>query len=1124
VPPASGKSYSLKAFRDLLRLRCPARSKLREDHEIRLKMYVSPSSLRHAALALAACLLIASCERKTTGQAEAAPAAPTAAIPAVAAPPVIQLPETISFNEHVQPLLSENCYHCHGPDSGTREPKSAPLRLDIEKEAFAVREDGKPVIVKGKPGESRLVHLIHEQDPEKIMPPPVSHKTLGPEQIALLEKWIEQGAPYEAHWSFIAPKKPVVPEAGKDWAANPIDNFIAAKLKDNGLVPNPPEDLRRFYRRLHLDLTGLPPSPEETVAFQQAAAGNPQAAIEAAADKLLATTASAEHFARHWLDAARYADTHGIHIDNYRAIWPYRDWVVRAFQVNMPWDQFTLEQIAGDLLPDRTLDQQVATGFSRCLATTGEGGAISEEYDAIYAKDRVETVSAVWLGLTTGCAACHDHKFDPVSTKEFYSLTAFFRNTPMSALDGNNAEHPPNVFVPLLEDRGRWTAVGTEIAATDGLIAARTAAARPDFEAWMAKATIEPTKDIDSTLVLHLPLTEAEGPLRGMVDGESREWPANLSRIDAPLGKAPVISDAPVDLGDLGSFSRGDRVTYGGFIWIEGTPTGSVVARMNPEESFRGWDLYLQGGVPAAHVIDSWDKAADKIVGTEPLKPGMWHHVMTTFDGTQSGHQAQALYVDGNRVAAGPYPNTVGGNIETKVNLRLGARANDDSRLNGKVALQDLRFYRRLLSPQEISTLAQSSLLQSILATPVEQRTKEQIDSLYNYYLLNVDAASRELRTKQDALKTEQSSLRERGSISLVMEEKKDEPFAHVLTRGVYSDKADKVPATTPAVLPPMAADSPKNRLGLARWLSDPANPLPARVTMNRTWYYFFGTGIVETNDDFGIMGARPSHPKLLDWLATEFTDSKWDYRHMLKLIVSSAAYRQSGNVSPEKLEKDPSNRLVSRGPRYRMDAEELRDMALSSADLLSSKVGGPPVKPYQPENIWEAVAMPQSNTRTYRADTGESLYRRSIYTFWKRTAPHPAMEILNAPSREVFCVRRDRTNTPLQAFVTLNDPQFVEASRRLAEHAMAASADPAARLDFITTRLLSRTLAADERKLALDTLDAALAAYRSNAEEAKAMITNGETKPDPALDIPELAAWTLVSSQLFNLDETLNK
>ena len=1081
----------------------------------------SPSLLRLAG-GLVACLLGVSCQKQTPKTSDVPETSSPA--PAAATVPVSHLPETISFNEHVQPILSEYCYHCHGPDSGTREPKDAPLRLDIEKDAFTPRENGLPVIIKGKPADSDLVKRMHEKDPELIMPPPNSHKELGPEQIAILEKWIAQGAPYEAHWAFIPVKRPELPEAGKETAANPIDRFVAEKLEPTGLSSSPPEDLRRFYRRLHLDLTGLPPAPQDVDTFEKSAIANPQSAIEQAADQLLATPASAEHFARHWLDAARYADTHGIHIDNYRAIWPYRDWVIRAFQANMPWDQFTTEQIAGDLLPDRTLDQQVATGFSRCLATTGEGGAIGEEYDAIYAKDRVDTLSAIWLGLTSGCAACHDHKFDPISTKEFYSLTAFFRNTPMSSLDGNKADHPPNVFVPLVEDRSRWTSVGGELAATEKLIAGRAKAARPEFDAWLANASIAPAREIDSTLALHLPLTESDGPLRGLVDGQSREWPADLSRIDAPLGKAPVISDAPVDLGDLASFSRADRVTYGGFIRVEGTPTGAIIARMNPAESFRGWDLYLMNGQPASHVIDTWQGAANKIFAPEPLKPGQWHHVMVTFDGTISGHQAGAIYIDGKKVNAKTDPNTVGGTIETSVPLRLGSRHGNDSKLTGKVALQDFRFYRRLLAPAEIASLARNSLLQHIAALPADQRTKAQVDSLFTYYLANVDAPSRELRTKLDALQKEQETLRSRGSVSLVMEEKKGEAFAHVLTRGVYSDKGEKVAAGTPAVLPPMAADSPKNRLGLARWLNDPANPLPARVTMNRTWYYFFGTGIVETPDDFGIMGARPTHPKLLDWLAAEFVDSKWNYRHMLKLIVSSATYRQSGNVSPDKLEKDPANRLFSRGPRYRLDAEQIRDMALFSSGLLSPKIGGPSVKPYQPEGIWEAVAMPQSNTRNYREDSGEALYRRSIYTFWKRTAPHPAMEILNAPSREVYCVRRDRTNTPLQAFVTLNDPQFIEASRRLAENAIKASADSQARLDDISARLLSRTLGKEDRQLAIETYEAALAVYKADATAATAMISNGATKADPALDPAELAAWTLVASQLLNLDETLNK
>ena len=1039
-------------------------------------------------------------------------------------PPAAKEPVKISFNEHIQPILSENCYHCHGPDSGTREPKKAPLRLDRMEDAFTPREDGKPVILKGNPAESVLVKRLHETDPDTVMPPPKSHKTMKPEEIAIIERWIEQGAAYEPHWSFAPVKKPEIPAAGADWAANPIDHFIAEKLASAGLKPNPPDDPGRFYRRLHLDLTGLPPAPEAIEAFKKSAAANPQAAIETAADQLLATPASAEHFARQWLDAARYADTHGIHIDNYRAIWPYRDWVIRAFQANLPWDQFTTEQIAGDLLPDRTLDQLVATGFSRCLATTGEGGAIAEEYDAIYAKDRVETVSAVWLGLTTGCAACHDHKFDPVSTKEFYSLTAFFRNTPMSALDGNNAEHPPNVFVPLPDDRKRWETLAGEIAGTEKQLAARAGTARPEFDAWLVNGSVAPSRDIDSTLAIHLPLNEADGPLRGFVDGKPREWPATLERIDAPLGKAPVISGEPVDLGDIGSFSRADQVTFGGFIRVEGKPTGAVIARLNPAEAFRGWDLYLEDGRPACHVIDSWDKAANKVLADPALTSGQWQHVMVTFDGTISGHQASAIYIDGKKAGAKTYPNTVGGNIETSVPMRLGSRHGGEAKLNGKVALQDFRFYRRLLSAAEIEELANHSELRHIVALAPEKRSKEQVESVFKYFLANVDAPTRELQTVLDRLKSEQNALRSRGSVSLVMEEKKEPPFAHVLIRGAYADKGEKVAPTTPAALPPMAADAPKNRLGLARWLNDPANPLPARVTMNRVWSSIFGNGIVETNADFGIMGARPSHPKLLDWLAAEFVDSKWNYRHMIRLMVTSAAYRQSGVFTAEKLEQDPSNRLLARGPRHRLDAEQIRDLALSAADLLSPKTGGPPVRPYQPEGIWEAVAMPQSNTRTYRQDSGEALYRRSLYTMWKRTAAPPSMEILNAPTRETSCVKRDLTNTPLQALVLLNDPQFVEASRELASHALKARAGFDARLDFITARLDGRTFETDERRIARKSLDAALATFRQQPEDAMKLITTGATPPRKDADVPELAAWTLLASGILNLDETITR
>ena len=1065
-------------------------------------------------------LLVGACKRAST-QANVTP--PAAGSPSASPENVpISLPAEVSFNEHIQPILSEYCYHCHGPDSGTRKPKDAPLRLDRPEEAFKLRENGKPVIIKGDASASFLVKRIHSSDEEEVMPPPESHKTLSPREIALLEKWIQQGANYQPHWSFAALTRPLVPQAAAE-APNPIDHFITEKLEAAGLKMNPPEEARRFHRRLSFDLTGLPPLPDSTDAFVKRYESDADKAVAEEAKAMMATTAHAEHVARHWLDAARYADTHGIHIDNYRAIWPYRDWVINAFKSNMPWDQFTVEQIAGDLMPDRTLDQQIATGFSRCLATTGEGGAIGEEYDAIYAKDRVDTTSAVWLGLTTGCAACHDHKFDPISQKDFYSMTAFFRNTPMSSLDGNNAEHPPNVFVPAVENRVRWAQLPGEIASLEKELDARKVVARADFEKWLPTASIEVKPDAELALEIAIPLTEADGPIHGIINGQPREWPVVPNRVDGPLGKATVISDTAIDLGDIASFKRTEQVTYGGFVRVEGQPTGAIFARMNSLESYKGWDLYLQGGIPATHVIDTWPGSANKLTGQTPLEPGKWHHVMATFDGSKPATQTLVIYVDGIAQNAGLSPDSIGPNIETKVSFQLGSRANGDSKLNAPVALQDFRFYRRVLSAAEIGAIANNAVFRQLVSIPADQRTKEQIDNLFPYYLSQIDAPYRQLGDKLTLLKNEQAGIRANGSVTLVMEENAGEPCAHILTRGVYSAKTDRVTAETPAALPPMPKDAPKNRLGLAKWLIDPANPLPARVTMNRTWYYFFGTGIVETTEDFGVMGARPSHPHLLDWLASEFIDSKWDYRHMIELMVTSKTYRQSATISPEKLEKDPLNRLLSRGPRIRLDAEQLRDMALASSDLLSTKVGGPSVKPYQPEGLWEAVAMKESNTSNYKQDGGEALYRRSLYTFWKRTAAPASMEILNAPTREVFCVRRDRTNTPLQALVVLNDPQFIEASRQLAAHAISTSADIDQRIDYITKRLLDRLPKPNERTIIKASFDDLLADFTAKPDEAAKLLKVGET-PAPAIPAPELAAWTMVASQILNLDETLTR
>lgn len=1055
-------------------------------------------------------LLLASCKPKEPPQSTAARSAD-----AVAAPITDVLPEKVTFNEHIQPILSEYCYHCHGPDSGTREPKSEPLRLDIADKAFAARDGGSAVILKGNAADSILMKLIRSKDEKEVMPPPASHKKLTERDISLIERWIEQGAEYEAHWAFIPPQR-----FSTGPTENSIDQFVRERLKKEGLAPNPPEDPRRLYRRMHFDITGLPPSPEETERYLTSA--DQPAEI----DRLLASPAASEHQARLWLDAARYADTHGIHIDNYRAIWPYRDWVVGAFAQNMPWDQFTIEQIAGDLLPSPSMEQLIATGFNRCLATTGEGGAIPDEYEAIYAKDRVETVSTVWLGLTTGCAACHDHKFDPISTADFYSMAAFFRNNTMRPMDGNNAEHPPNLFIPLLPDRPRWSALEGEIRGLEAELSKRKASAKPDFDSWLSKATIGGGEVIDPSLDIHLPLNSSEVLSNGIAGGKPTQWNIEGEHRDGPMGPALVASSSLLDLGDAGDISRDQKISFGLHIYIEGAPNGAVIARMDPANKHRGWDLWLEGGRIGGHFIDHWPDAANKLMAPTPLEPGKWHHVMMTFDGSQASHRAMTLYVDRQPVRKGPEPNSLGAALNSATSLRIGSRANGIDRLNGgSVAIQDFRFYRRVLSAREISALSQQNKLQQFLSVPPEQRTKEQTTALYDYYLNHHDEPTLELQKKLSTLTEERDDIRQRGSVTLIMEEKKDSPATtHILERGVYSSKGTVVAANVPASLPPIPSSGPYNRLDLAKWLVDRGNPLTARVTVNRAWQQFFGTGLVESSGDFGIMGARPTHPQLLDWLAVEFMDSGWDYRHLLKLILTSETYRQSATLSPEKLEKDPYNKLLARGPRQRLDAEVLRDLALSASGLLSPKSGGPPVKPYQPEGVWEAVAMKESNTRNYKEDSGESLYRRSLYTFWKRTAPPAAMEILNAPSREVSCIRRDQTNTPLQALVLLNDPQFVEASKQLAAHALKSATEPDARLDFITARLLNRPLDGEERKILRHSLEQALSSFTGDTKAATDLLNTGASPTDATLPAAELAAWTIIASQILNLDETVTR
>jgi mono/diheme cytochrome c family protein len=1039
----------------------------------------------------------------------------------------------LSYNEHIQPILAENCFQCHGPDSASRKGK---LRLDRFEFATAPRPDASPAIVPGKLAESALIDRITATDPDDRMPPADSHKQLKPEEIELLKRWVAEGAKYEKHWAFLPPTRPAVPKAGAAWARNPIDAFVAAKLEAVGLKPGHEEQSARLLRRVTLDLTGLPPTPAEIAAF---AADRAPGAYERVVDRLLASDACAEQFARHWLDAVRYADTHGIHIDDFRWIWPYRDWVVNALRSNMPFDQFTIEQMAGDMLPNATLDQKVASGYNRCLATTNEGGAIAAEYEAIYAKDRVETMSTVWLGLTTGCATCHDHKFDPITQKEFYSLTAFFRNNTMPAMDGNYADTEPNLFVPAPSDRARWATLQAEVGKLKADRELRAKAVDPEFEGWLAANTPLVAPPVDHHVRWRLALDEASGaitpPTGSPLAAQRSAVSANVTdaktveRVPGPFGPAPRINDLDLVLDQPVALTRDGQISFSLWVRVDGAPTGTLLSSLSADEPDRGWELALVNGRPGIFFSEEKDGLVSRQSSRQPLVPGRWHQLVVVCDGTAWRNRFFDLFVDGRTVASEGELRNFKHEVHPTAPLRLGARHSATGRpaaslTGGNVWVQDLRRYDHAFTVGEVAALALPVGVREALATREEEWTEAHEAAVRNYYLVTVDAPAREIDRQLDQLAVEEEAIRRRGGVTLVMEEiKGSQPSAHVLNRGEYSQPTEKVMATTPAVLPPMPADAPRNRLGLARWLVAPENPLTARVTMNRMWQYVFGTGLVESTGDFGNTGARPSHPLLLDWLAVEFRESGWDRRHMLRLMATSATYRQAAAVTPELLERDPMNRWLARGSRHRLDAEELRDQALAASGLLVARLGGEPARPYQPEGVWEEVAMKQSTTRYYHADDGENLYRRSLYTIWKRTAPPPAMDVLNAPSREVSCVRRDRTNTPLQALVTLNEPLFVEASRQLAARALDEAPLFDGRLDAISVRLLGRTFVPAERMIVRRTLDAAMATYRRDVGAAKALLGVGATPPPPGTFAPELAAWTVVASEVMNLDESLN-
>jgi len=1085
----------------------------------------------------ASALLLAGCDRRSDGAVREAAGEPRAGAGAaevtVAAATVA--PAKLAFNEHIQPILAENCYHCHGPDPGSRK---ADLRLDRAEYAFRPLEKTGPAIVAGSPERSPLIQRIESTDDRYRMPPPEAHKTLKPEDVASLRRWVTEGAEYEEHWAFIAPQRPAVPATpGTAATGNPVDAFIRAALPQAGLTPSPEADPRAWFRRASLDLTGLPPGPEEKEQFVNDRAPG---AYERAVDRLLANPGFGEHRARYWLDYVRYADTHGIHFDNYRAIWPYRDYVIDAFNRNKPFDRFVREQLAGDLLPARSIDEMVATGMMRCNMTTNEGGTITEEIYVNQTRDRVEFFGATFLGLTTGCAACHDHKFDPITAKDFYALAAFLGNTAEKPWDYNTPDPLPVLRLPPPARRAEVEAAIAERADLLEKQDVRRAEARRRIADWLA--TGQRPRPVDAAaLELRLRFDEGRGDVvrnsapearvkefraevNPLVWGETN-WAWSSMRMD-------IASRLP--LGDVADIDTGDPLSFAGWIMLRQktggghTGDGSLIARRGDASKLdgRGWDLFQRDArleVNLAHDAKQVITVATK----ERLPRYEWQHVAFTYDGSGKA-SGIAVYVNGRRVETTLVADALepGRSIRTTATTHLGRR--DDANPLRETSYQDIRLYRRALTEEEVARLPFEDLAAEIVTRqpdPAQWTTLETFIAAERFFLGERDEEGRTLVAQLAAVETRLQELTKTGVPTLIAQEKSTPAFADVLKRGDYFARGERVEPQTPHFLPPLPAGAPRNRRGLADWLMAPEQPLFARVTVNRMWQELFGTGLVDSPGDFGVMGSRPSHPELLDWLAVEFRESGWDVKRLYRLLVLSATYRQSSRVRPEDLEKDPANRLLARGPRFRMDGEVLRDGALAAAGLLSPRLGGPPVKPFQPAGLWEEVAMPESNTRSHIIGRGDELYRRSVYTFWKRSSPPPTFETFDSPSRELACVRRPRSNTPLQAFVTMNDRQWVEASRKLAERVLlAGNPDPDARLQALAGYTLGRPLSAREKGHFREPLARFSAHYRADANATILLLGVGESSVAPGLDPAELAAWTMVASQFLNLDEFLNK
>jgi len=958
--------------------------------------------------------------------------------------------ESVGFNQNIRPILSDHCFTCHGPDTANRQ---ANLRFDRPDAAHGL--------------ESEILRRIASADDAERMPPPGSGKPrLTAREIEMVRQWIVQGMPWQPFWSFIPPQRPALPVT-KDtsWPRNAIDRFLLARLERESIQPSPEAGKRILIRRVSLDLTGLPPTPEEVDAFVANQSAN---AYEKVVDRLLASPRYGERMAYRWMEAARYGDSNGYQTDGARDMWRWRDWVIDAFNRNMPYDRFTVEQLAGDLLPHSTLDQQIASGFNRNHRTTGEGGIIPEEYRVEYVADRAQTTGTIWMGLTVGCARCHDHKYDPISQKDFYRLFAFFNQIPNErGFVWNYGPEPPFVKAPLPDQR-------THLAELDARL---------------------------ETLRRNLPpIGDAPRSWKPPTD-----WTVRQGLVFEQQTKGSYNGDA-ADFGYLQPFTFS--------AWIKpASPDGAILTRLDDYMESQGHGLYLMNGKVRLHITHRFTDLGLRVETVEPVKLNEWQHVLATYDGKRLASGVR-IYINGE---ARETKILFDQNNEPFQKKHTNIRVGEGGGLKFDGEISGARIYNRALTPEEAAAVSVNEPIAKLASLP--QCTKAQQSKL-NLAYLEIAAPKEVKQALAEIAKAQIERDIFYDSIPTVMTmadgANRD---TYVLKRGAYDSPGEKITAGIPEILPSKSA--PRNRLDLARWIMDRANPLTARVTVNRFWQSYFGTGIVKTVDDFGSQGEWPSNPELLDWLAVEFMESGWNVKAMQKLIVMSAAYRQSSAVTPELLAKDPDNRLIARGPRLRLGPEAIRDQALAVSGLLVEKIGGPSVKPYQPAGLWQELA----GGKGYEQSKGDDLYRRTLYTWWKRTSPPPYMMNFDSPNREQCSVFENRTNSPLQALDLMNDVTFLEASRRFAERIMReGGATSESRIDYGYKLLLARAPSAKQKQILLSTVARMAADFRNEPAAAKQFLQQGESPIDRALDPTELAAWSSIASLLLNMDEAITK